>query len=568
MTKILILGGSGILSLDVLNEGLRRSYDITCITRGIRDYRLPRGVNIIHGDVNKLDGVVDGLDNNYDAIFDFLSFDVKGLKYKLDYLATKCKQYFFVSSSVAYSFEDEVITENTKLGNEYWDYGSNKVKCEQFLRDNYKKYGIIFTIIRPYITYGKTRIPFGIIPVNGEYWSLANRIINDKPILLWDNGKAKCTLTNTVDFAKAYIDLVNNPKAYNEAFHITSGEVLTWNEVLQYVGKELKKKPIVFSASTDDIIKVLPEYSGVLLGDKARDRIFDNSKIVDAAPDFRNFKPFAVGIAETIKNYESNPRERTIDYEWDGRIDWAINKLAKKQGIKLDKSKLRFRSSEKVVSFKDKISYYCGRYPTLGRFCNYIRKGFSFLKKILRYLKKKCSDRIKRIVLRKPESDLNMAFHYLGNNCKLCNCDFGNDLKLISIGNNVVIEDNTKFINYRPTAEFFDGIIDNGENQKLRNLGPIDIADNVYICSNVILYPNVKTGKNCLILDGSVITTSIEENSVVMGNPARVIAKIDDWYLNIKNINLKYPWYNKNISHDEIVRQREQYFFEGKQHEY
>lgn len=85
---------------------------------------------------------------------------------------------------------------------------------------------------------------------------------------------------------------------------------------------------------------------------------------------------------------------------------------------------------------------------------------------------------------------------------------------------------------------------------------------------DVILYPNVKIGKNCLILDGSVITTSIEENSVVMGNPARVIAKIDDWYLNIKNINLKYPWYNKNISHDEIVRQREQYFFEGKQHEY
>ena len=60
-------------------------------------------------------------------------------------------------------------------------------------------------------------------------------------------------------------------------------------------------------------------------------------------------------------------------------------------------------------------------------------KGLSFFKKILRYFKKKCPDRIKRIVLRKPESDLNMAFHYLGNNCKLCNCDFGNDLKLISM---------------------------------------------------------------------------------------------------------------------------------------
>lgn len=89
MIRILILGGSGILSLDVLKECIRRQYDVTCITRGTKDYRLPKGVNIIHGNVHHLEDLVYQLVDKYDAILDFLSFDVAGLKYKLDYLASR-----------------------------------------------------------------------------------------------------------------------------------------------------------------------------------------------------------------------------------------------------------------------------------------------------------------------------------------------------------------------------------------------------------------------------------------------------------------------------------------------
>ena len=386
MYRILILGGSGILSLDVLKECVRRQYNVTCVTRGTRDYRLPQGLNIIHGDVRHLEEIVHQFDDGYDAVLDFLSFDVEGLKYKLDCLASRCIQYFFVSSAVAYSFEDVLITENTKLGNEYWDYGNNKVKCENFIRNNYKKYGICYTIIRPYITYGKTRIPFGIIPESGEYWTLANRILNDKPILMWDDGKARCTLTNTEDFSRAYVDLIGNHKAYNEAFHITSGEVLTWADVLDYLGKELKKTPVVLSSDTKEIIKLLPEYYGLLLGDKARDRIFDNSKIVDAAPNFMNPKPFAVGIAETIKNYQDNPIERTMNYEWDGRIDWAIIQLAKQSGYNIEMTKLRFTPAEKEVKASERFAYLRGRYPSIGKIHSIIAKMIHFSKRVVKFV--------------------------------------------------------------------------------------------------------------------------------------------------------------------------------------
>lgn len=97
----------------------------------------------------------------------------------------------------------------------------------------------------------------------------------------------------------------------------------------------------------------------------------------------------------------------------------------------------------------------------------------------------------------------------------------------------------------------------------LRDLGPIVIEDNVFIGSNVLLLPNITIGKNSLILDGSVIFESIPENSVVCGNPGKVIDTISNWYNRILTTNESYPWYGKELSHDKIVEEREKFFFEG-----
>lgn len=552
MSSILILGGSGILSLEVLKECLKRNYDVTCITRGKRDYRFPKGVNIIHGDVNNIRDLVNNLDSHYDAIFDFLSFNKNGLKNKLDYLSKKCSQYFFVSSSVAYSFEDAIITENTKLGNEFWDYGHNKVECEKFLTDNYSKYDIKYTIIRPYITYGTTRIPFGIIPVNGEYWSLANRLLQNKPILMWDDGKAKCTLTNTVDFAHAFVDLVGNKKAYNQAFHITSGEVLTWMQVLQLVSKELGVNPIVFSAPTEKIVDILPEYKGVLEGDKARDRIFDNRKIVDAAPNFKDFVPFSEGISQTIQHYKSNPIERTIDYRWDGMIDRAIILLDSQKSV--DRKTLKFASSEKSL-FRNKIEYLIGRYVVFG----YLNNAIHFFKRGMRKIGKK----IIRITRKNKNSSniTELKFAKCGDDFFYIDANFGKDTHLISIGKNVHLENNVQFINYRPSAQYFGEIFGDKDSEYLRDLGPIIIEDNVFIGRNVTLLPGIQIGKKSLILDGSVVCDDIPAESVAIGNPAKVIGTIQDWYNDVKQKNESYPWYKLDADHSIVEEKRKEFFF-------
>ena len=154
-----------------------------------------------------------------------------------------------------------------------------------------------------------------------------------------------------------------------------------------------------------------------------------------------------------------------------------------------------------------------------------------------------------------------LEFHEFGNNCRIYNCNFGLDKKLISIGNNVEIHEGTIFINYSPIAEHYNCVMENGNDSELRYLGPIHIKDNVFIGKNVLIYPGVTVGENSLIFDGTVIDKDIPANVVVNGNPASVIDDIFSWYKKLKSTNSEYPWKGKRLPHDRIVKEREKYFF-------
>jgi acetyltransferase-like isoleucine patch superfamily enzyme len=68
------------------------------------------------------------------------------------------------------------------------------------------------------------------------------------------------------------------------------------------------------------------------------------------------------------------------------------------------------------------------------------------------------------------------------------------------------------------------------------------IGENAKIGGNVTLGPRVKIGKNCLIGFGSVVVSDVPDNSVVVGNPARVVKNIKDLTCDIGLFNTPYEW--------------------------
>ena len=56
---------------------------------------------------------------------------------------------------------------------------------------------------------------------------------------------------------------------------------------------------------------------------------------------------------------------------------------------------------------------------------------------------------------------------------------------------------------------------------------PIVIEDNVWIGGGAILLPGVTIGRNAVVGAGTVVPRSVPANTVVVGNPARVIREIE-----------------------------------------
>lgn len=60
-------------------------------------------------------------------------------------------------------------------------------------------------------------------------------------------------------------------------------------------------------------------------------------------------------------------------------------------------------------------------------------------------------------------------------------------------------------------------------------IGKVSIGNDVFIGAGSIVLPNVTIGNNVIIGAGSVVTHSIPDNSVAVGNPAKVITTYQDY---------------------------------------
>ena len=101
------------------------------------------------------------------------------------------------------------------------------------------------------------------------------------------DGTSLWTLTWNEDFARGFSGLLGCKQAVGQAFHITSDEVLTWNDIFLETGRAVGVKPDLIHIPSDLIAAHNPETLGSLIGDKANSAVFDNSKIKRFVPDFK-----------------------------------------------------------------------------------------------------------------------------------------------------------------------------------------------------------------------------------------------------------------------------------------
>ncbi len=129
-------------------------------------------------------------------------------------------------------------------------------------------------------------------------------------------------------------------------------------------------------------------------------------------------------------------------------------------------------------------------------------------------------------------------FHSMGDNCSIMDRIVPLYAKLISLGNNVHIASNVRFITHDITNVMLNHrkrMLNSGEQIKYtEKVGCIKIGDNVFIGSGTYITYDVKIGSNVIIGACSLVNRDIPDNCVVAGVPARVIKTFDE-YLEKRN---------------------------------
>lgn len=110
---------------------------------------------------------------------------------------------------------------------------------------------------------------------------------------------------------------------------------------------------------------------------------------------------------------------------------------------------------------------------------------------------------------------------------------FGSEPWLITLGNNVYITSDVRFITHDGGTLIFRKDIPDLEITK-----PIMVGDNVYFGVRSMVLPGVHIGNNCVIAAGAVVTKDVPDNSIVGGVPAKVIKTADAYLEKLKKESL------------------------------
>jgi nucleoside-diphosphate-sugar epimerase len=308
--KVLFIGGTGVISSACAQLAGERGIELYFFNRGQTWRPVPAGVHVLYGDIrNRAEAANVLSDYTFDVVVDWVSFTPDHIDTDLELFRGRVGQYIFISSASAYQTPPASlpVTESTLLDNPFWQYSRDKIACEEKLVRAYREEKFPITIVRPSHTYDA-----GKIPLWGGYTTI-DRMRQGKKVIVHGDGTSLWVLTHHRDFAKGFVGLLGNSRAIGEAFHITSDELLTWNQIYQIMAQAAVGQARLVHLPSEYLAAFDNDLGAGLLGDKAHSMIFDNSKIKRLVPDFAATIPFAQGAREMIAWYDADPARQEID---------------------------------------------------------------------------------------------------------------------------------------------------------------------------------------------------------------------------------------------------------------
>jgi nucleoside-diphosphate-sugar epimerase len=304
--KILIIGGTGLISTPLTHFLLERGDDVTLYNRGATSSRVPAGTKMLSGDRQQYDAFENQMREagHFDCVIDMVGYDPGDAESVVRAFKGRIGQFIFCSTVDVYRKPATryPYTEAESYGG-LNTYSKNKVICEQRLLDAHANGDFPVTIIRPAYTYGESR---GVLYPVGSSGAYLGRIHQGKPIIVHGDGSSLWVACHIDDVARGFVGAIGNSRAFGKSYHTTGEEWMTWDRYHQGVAEALGAPPPTFvHIPTDALVKLVPDRAVSVADNFQFNNIFDNSAAhVDLG--FRYTVSWVEGVKRAVAWLERN----------------------------------------------------------------------------------------------------------------------------------------------------------------------------------------------------------------------------------------------------------------------
>ena len=333
--RVLIIGGTGLISTSITRSLLERGDHVTLFNRGLTENRSPAGAHVIQGDrkdyaafENRMTG------GRWDSVIDMIGFAPDDVASALRAFRGRVGQYIFCSTVCVYGGElSRLPATEEEPRTPTAGYGRNKVACEDLLMDAYRKESFPITIIRPSHSYGEGGT---IVHTLGGGTAYLDRLKKGRPVVVHGDGSSLWASCHVDDVSQGFVGALGNPKALGEAYNVTGEQWMTWNDYTAGVANAIGGQANIVHIPTDVLGRVAPKRAGGTVDIFQYNSVFDNSK-AKADLGFEYTIPWITGVRRTVEWLESKGKVVNCEDEpFDDRLIAAWERMTGDLGKELE----------------------------------------------------------------------------------------------------------------------------------------------------------------------------------------------------------------------------------------
>lgn len=228
--RVLIVGGTGLISVGIVKHLLARGAEVTAVNRGARESTLPAAVTQLRGDRNDFAAFEAAFaDAHYDVVIDMVCFTRDQAESAVRAFGGRCEQFIFCSTVCVYGVRmpPQVLIDERFPLEPISGYGRGKAECEQIFRKAHAAGVFKTTIVRPSCTYGPGSPLIDQLHSDPATW---DRILRGLPVMMAGDGLGLWQATHRDDCGKLFAYAALNARTYGEDYNATRDQVFTWRD--------------------------------------------------------------------------------------------------------------------------------------------------------------------------------------------------------------------------------------------------------------------------------------------------------------------------------------------------